>query len=105
MEDPRASQIETPPAERRAAIRARIAAAAERAGRSPGDVRLVGASKTVPAERLVEVVRAGLLDLGENRVQEAEAKVPAVLAGAAPGPTWHLLGHLQSNKARRAVAL
>jgi pyridoxal phosphate enzyme (YggS family) len=78
----------------------RIAAACARAGRSPGDVALVAVSKTVPAERLMAAVEAGLTTLGENRVQEAEAKVPAV-AGAA----WHLVGPLQKNKARRALEI
>ncbi len=98
---------ETPLAERLAAIRARIAAAAARSGRAASAVRLVEASKTVPAERLAEAIAAGLEDVGENRVQEAEAKRPAVLAqlGHGAGPTWHLIGRLQSNKARRAVAL
>lgn len=91
-------------AARLAAVRDRVRGAAERSGRAAGDVRLVGASKTVPAERLLAFVRAGLADLGENRVQEAEDKIPAVGAQDA-GPTWHLIGHLQSNKARRAVAL
>ena len=91
--------METLPAERLAEVRARIRAAAERVGRDPATVRLIGASKTVEAARLESFVAAGLVDLGENRVQEAEAK-----AGLA-GVTWHLIGHLQSNKARKAVAL
>jgi pyridoxal phosphate enzyme (YggS family) len=69
-------------------------------GRDPAQVTLVAVSKTVPAERLVAAVAAGLTILGENRVQEAESKV-----GAVPGATWHLVGPLQSNKARRAMAL
>jgi len=90
--------METLPAERLAEVRARIAAAAERAGRNAAAVRLIGASKTVDAGRLVGFVEAGLVDLGENRVQEAETK-------RVQGVTWHLIGHLQSNKARKAVAL
>lgn len=78
---------------------ARIAAAADRAGRDPAGVTLVAVSKTVPAERVRAAVAAGLTVLGENRVQEGEAK-RAQVAGA----TWHLLGPLQANKARRAVA-
>ena len=78
----------------------RIADAASRAGRDPSDVTLVSVSKTVPAERLRAAVAAGLDVLGENRVQEAEAKAPEV-----PGATWHLVGPLQSNKARRALEL
>jgi pyridoxal phosphate enzyme (YggS family) len=94
--------------ERLADIRGRIARAAARSGRSAGAVRLIGASKTVPAARVTEAVVAGLADLGENRVQEAEAKISAVLEAlpaATKSPMWHLIGHLQSNKARKAVAL
>jgi pyridoxal phosphate enzyme (YggS family) len=76
----------------------RIAAAAARVGRDPADVTLVAVSKTVPSERLVAAVAAGLTTLGENRVQEAEAK-----AGTVVGATWHLVGPLQSNKVRRAL--
>jgi pyridoxal phosphate enzyme (YggS family) len=76
----------------------RIARAAQRVGRDPADVTLVAVSKTVPADRLRAAVAAGLDTLGENRVQEAEAKAAAV-----PGAVWHLVGPLQSNKARRAV--
>src|SRR4051794_23973070 len=78
----------------------RIADACARVRREPTGVRLVAVSKTVPAERLVDAVAAGLTTLGENRVQEAEAKVHAV-----PGATWHLVGPLQSNKAKRALAV
>jgi len=84
----------------REAVLARIAAACERAGRDPAEVTLVAVSKTVPPERLVAAVAAGLTVLGENRVQEAAAKVPRVR-----GARWHLVGPLQSNKARRAVEL
>ena len=76
-----------------------ISDAAARVGRDPADVTLVAVSKTVPAERLIAAVAAGLTTLGENRVQEAEAKV-----GLVPGASWHLVGPLQSNKARRALA-
>ena len=71
-----------------------------RAGRDPGEVTLVAVSKTVEATRLAAAVEAGLTILGENRVQEAEAKAPLL-----PGARWHLIGPLQSNKARRAVEL
>lgn len=76
-----------------------IARACSRAGRDPAEVTLVAVSKTVAPERLTAAVAAGLTTLGENRVQEAEAKVAAV-----PGAAWHLIGPLQSNKARRALA-
>jgi len=76
----------------------KTADASARAGRDPAGVTLVAVSKTVPAQRLVAAVEAGLTILAENRVQEGEAKVPLV-----PGATWHLVGPLQSNKARRAL--
>ena len=75
-----------------------VAEACERAGRDPSDVTLVAVSKTVSVERLRSAVSAGLTLFGENRVQEAEAKIAAL-----PGARWHLIGPLQSNKARRAV--
>jgi hypothetical protein len=78
----------------------RIARAAERTGRDPAGLTLVAVSKTVPVARLVAAIAAGLTTLGENRVQEAEAKVPQVR-----GATWHLVGPLQSNKARRALEI
>jgi len=81
------------------AVTVRIAAACTRVGRDPATVTLVAVSKTVPADRLRAAVAAGLTVLGENRVQEGEAKVRDVA-----GATWHLIGPLQSNKARRAVA-
>src|SRR5262245_44599251 len=84
----------------RAAVLGRIAEAAERVGRDPADVTLVAVSKTVPPERVRAAVAAGFSILGENRVQEAVAKIPVV-----DGGTWHLVGPLQSNKARRAVEL
>ncbi len=90
-------------AERVAAVRERIARAAERASRLPSDVTLVAVSKTHPAQAVREAFAAGVRDFGENRVQEAEPKIAGTsdLAGA----RWHLVGHLQSNKARRATAL
>jgi len=97
----------TDPASRIAQYRAarervlgRISAAAGRAGRDAASVTLVAVSKTVPAEAVRDAVAAGIEVLGENRVQEAASKVPEV-----PGARWHLVGPLQSNKARRAVEL
>src|SRR5882724_9503953 len=84
-----------------AAVRRRIEAAASRAGRPPASVTLVGVGKTMPAPRLREAIDAGLRDLGENKVQEAREKTPLVGAGA----RWHLVGHLQSNKANLAARL
>jgi pyridoxal phosphate enzyme (YggS family) len=83
-----------------AEVLARIAAAAHRAGRDPAAITLVAVSKTVPPERLRHALAAGLTLLGENRVQEASSKVDLL-----PGAHWHLVGPLQSNKARRAVAI
>ena len=79
-----------------------MARAAERAGRDPRSVVLVGVIKTVPEELIREAVSLGLVDLGESRVQEAETHVGAVGREAA---RWHMVGHLQRNKAGRAVEL
>jgi len=87
-------------AERRAAVLERVAEAARRAGRDPGSVRLVAVSKGFGADVARAAVAAGLTTLGENRVQEAVAKAPGV-----PGAAWHLVGPLQSNKARPAIEL
>ena len=78
-----------------------IAAACDRAGRDRTEVSLVAVSKTFPAERVRQVMDCGQLLFGENRVQEAMAKIPEVGAGA----RWHMIGHLQRNKARHAIGL
>jgi hypothetical protein len=108
-----------------AAIRGRIALAASRAGRAPEEIALMAVSKTHPAEAILEAIAAGQLLFGENRVQEFAAKVAglgthtlpdgALRAGYAPtdgapargahGARFHLIGHLQSNKAARAAEL
>jgi pyridoxal phosphate enzyme (YggS family) len=82
----------------RARVLARIADACARVGRDPAGVSLVAVTKTVEIERVRAAVAAGLTVLGENRVQEAAAKAPLV-----EGASWHLVGPLQSNKARRAL--
>ncbi len=87
--------------ERLDAVRARIERAARRAGRNPGAVRLVAASKTVSVERLVEAMACGCRIFGENRVQEALAKIEALKEGS--GVEWHLIGPLQPNKVKHAV--
>jgi pyridoxal phosphate enzyme (YggS family) len=87
---------------RLAAIRARIAAAAKKCGRRAEEVNLIAISKTHPASVIKRVIEFGALDIGENRVQEAEGKIMEVGRDAA---RWHLVGHLQANKARRAVSL
>ncbi len=79
----------------------RIATAASRAGRDASSITLVAVSKTVPEERIREAVNAGVTIFGENRVQEARDKIAALPGLAA----WHLVGHLQTNKARLAVQL
>jgi PLP dependent protein len=83
-------------------IRARIAAAARRAGREPDAVRLVAATKTVPAERVAEAVALGVTDVGENRAQELLAKADTLAATATTQADvrWHFLGRLQRNKVR-----
>jgi PLP dependent protein len=82
-------------------VRERIARAADRAGRRPEDVLLVGVSKTVDVGRIRAALAAGLTALGENRVQEARGKVAELGRAAA----WHLVGHLQTNKVRDALEL
>ncbi len=84
-----------------AAVRARIARAAERAGRNPAEVRLVAAAKAKSAEFIEAAIAAGVTDVGENYVQEAAAKRAAVRAAA----TWHMIGRLQRNKAGKAVEI
>ena len=87
-------------AARLADVRQRMARAARRAGRQPDDIRLVAVSKTYAIDRVRAAAEAGQCDFGENRVQEALLKI-----GAAPDlpVRWHLIGHLQSNKARKAA--
>ena len=91
-----------PLAARLAAIRARITAAAESCGRASEEVGLIAISKTHPGSVIKRVIEFGAADIGENRVQEAEGKITEVGRDAA---RWHLVGHLQANKARRAVNL
>ncbi|NWG19519.1 MAG: YggS family pyridoxal phosphate-dependent enzyme [Chloroflexi bacterium] len=91
-------------AERLALVQERIAAAAQRSNRRAEEILLVGVTKTHPAEVVRAALAAGLHDVGENRVQEAEAKIMA-LAVERSRLTWHLIGHLQTNKAKKAVAL
>lgn len=90
-------------AARLAAVRAEIAAAAEAAGRAASEVTLVAVSKTQPAEAIEEAIAAGQRVFGENRVQEAMAKWPAVRARH-PDVIVHMIGHLQTNKVEDAVA-
>lgn len=83
------------------AVEARIAAACARAGRERGDVQLIAVTKTFPAADVDAAIGAGITHVGENKVQEAQGKKPLVTATA----RWHLIGHLQSNKAKDAIRL
>lgn len=83
------------------AIMERIAAAARRAGRDPKEVTVIAVTKQVEPERIEEALRGGIRDIGENRVQEAQAKVPHITIPC----TRHLIGTLQTNKVRRALEL
>jgi pyridoxal phosphate enzyme (YggS family) len=85
-----------------ASVRDRITAAERRSGRPAGSVTLIGVVKTLPAETIAAAVALGLRDLGENKVQEAEGHQRAVGRTAA---RWHMIGHLQRNKAGRAVQM
>src|ERR1041384_4213989 len=87
---------------RLADVRARLAAAARKCGRDPNEVRLIAISKTHSATAIKEACQLGLTDFGENRVQEAEGKIGEI---GHENVRWHLVGHLQANKARRAVNL
>ena len=84
-----------------AVVESRIARACERVGRSRDEVTLVAVSKTFPANFIDEAIEAGITEVGENRVQEAREKKPLVSGSA----RWHLIGHLQTNKAKDAVKL
>jgi pyridoxal phosphate enzyme (YggS family) len=88
-------------ADRLESVRERIAGACARSGRPPGSVRLLAVTKGFPPETVREAAALGQREFGENRVQEAEEKI----AAAPPGTRWHLIGHLQRNKAKRAVQL
>lgn len=82
-----------------AAVRERIAEAAARSGRRPEDIRLIAVTKSISPEVIQEALAAGVRDLGENRVQEAVPKVEVLPSDC----TWHLIGHLQTNKAKVAA--
>jgi pyridoxal phosphate enzyme (YggS family) len=94
-------------ADRHAQVRDRIAAAARRAGRAPEDVTLVVVTKTFPAAAIRAVAAAGAGDVGESYVQEAVRKIEELAVGGGPIPPlrWHLIGHLQRNKAAPAAHL
>ena len=83
------------------AVKERVAEATVRSGREADDCELLVVSKTWPAEKVAEVVEAGHLSFGENKVQEAEGKIPLLPSHL----HWHLIGHLQRNKVRKALPL
>jgi pyridoxal phosphate enzyme (YggS family) len=97
----------SPPSEtlefRLTAVRERIQRAAGRSGRDPAEILLLAVTKVFPASTIVEAYRLGLRDFGENYVQELEGKAPQL--GDLPGARFHLIGHLQSNKSRKALEL
>lgn len=81
-----------------------IAAAAERGGRSPSDITMIAVTKTVNSQTIQQAFAAGIRHFGESRVQEAREKIPS-LSHLHPRPVWHMVGHLQTNKAKVAVEL
>ncbi len=89
-------------------VQERVAAAAQTAGRDPAEVRLIAVTKGVPVDRIREAIACGIREIGENRVQEAQEKqvlLGTVPAGDCPPIAWHLIGHLQRNKAGTAAGL
>lgn len=86
-----------------AAVQEKLRQAARRAGRSLADITLLAVTKNVPASRIQEAWRCGVRHMGENRVQEAASKRPALTT--CQDVTWHLIGHLQSNKVKKAIEL
>ena len=82
-------------------LRARVASACQKSGRSAGEVAIIGVTKTHPAELIREAVAAGIVHIGENRIQEAEPKIRELGHIA----RWHMIGHLQTNKVKKAVEL
>ncbi|MGB9692339.1 MAG: YggS family pyridoxal phosphate-dependent enzyme, partial [Candidatus Sumerlaeaceae bacterium] len=95
--------------ERLAEIKARIEAACQRSGREAGAVRIVAVTKTHPVDAMIAAWKAGLREFGENRVQEAASKFPMLCTllpnARVDGCKFHLIGHLQTNKSKQAVAL
>ena len=83
-------------------VRSRIEQAAKLSGREPGEIKIVAATKDVPAHLIKEAIDAGLTDIGENRVQDAKQKFGALKDQSA---TWHMIGHLQTNKVKAALEI
>lgn len=86
-------------------VQANIADACGRSGRSINDVTLIAVSKTHPAETILEAIEAGVQHFGENRVEESQAKLPDVMSRTSTRVTWHMIGHVQSRKAKDVAAL
>jgi pyridoxal phosphate enzyme (YggS family) len=82
-----------------------MAEACALAGRAPSDVTLIAVSKTHPAAAVLEAAGAGVQHFGENRVEESESKIPTVMSALTAPVTWHMIGHIQSRKAKDVVAL
>jgi pyridoxal phosphate enzyme (YggS family) len=85
-------------------VERRVAQAAQRAGRSPGEITIVAVTKGLTAQAIEAALEAGIRHIGENRVQEAREK-KARLSKLQPYPTWHMVGHLQTNKVKTAVEI
>ena len=85
-------------------VERRIAQAAQRAGRSPAEITIVAVTKEVAPQAIEDALEAGIRHIGENRIQEAREKI-ARLSNLKPRPTWHMVGHLQTNKAKTAVEI
>jgi hypothetical protein len=101
-----AADLELTIAANLAAVEARIAAACARAGRARGEITLVAVSKTRSPAEILAAYRAGVRHFGENRIEEGEEKIPALREHCAAAPAqWHMIGHVQSRKARRVAAL
>ncbi len=83
-------------------VRSKIELAAKRAGRDPSRIKLIAVTKNVPADKVIEAVKAGITDIGENRIQEAEKKFAAIKDIPA---TRHMIGHLQTNKVKKALEM
>ena len=92
-------------AENIAQVQKQIADACARANRDPRDVTLIAVSKTHPAEAVLEAIAAGAQHFGENRVEEAEIKIPLVNGQTSVPITWHMIGHIQSRKAKDVIPL
>jgi hypothetical protein len=91
--------------ERISAVYKKVSHAAMRADRDPAEVKVLAATKTIPAELIKEAVEAGIRLIGENRVQEAKEKIETLRGKLPETVSWHMIGHLQKNKARVAVQL